>query len=228
MELKKSPQANLESKRNVFVLIGLIISISMCLYGFESTSEVNKIDTFGQRTESSIEEELTPLVRLEEVKPILPPPPKVVDLLVIVDNNTEISEELEILDSEADAQTAITAVMQVTQSKEIDVEDNTIFISVEEKPEFPGGDRALLNFLNLNVKYPTVAQENGIKGTVTVSFVVNKDGSVTDARILRSVDQSLDKEALRVVNCLPKWKPGKQGGKPVRVSFSVPINFKLQ
>jgi protein TonB len=99
---------------------------------------------------------------------------------------------------------------------------------VEEMPEFPGGDAALRNYLATNVKYPTIAQENGIQGKVYVNFVVGKDGSITMAKIARPVDPSLDKEALRVVNCLPKWKPGKQGGKPVRVSYTVPINFQLQ
>jgi protein TonB len=103
-----------------------------------------------------------------------------------------------------------------------------VFISPEEKPEFPGGDAALLNFLSQNIKYPAIAAENGVRGKVTVNFVVNKDGSISDAKILRAVDPALDKEALRVVYSMPRWKPGKQGGKPVRVSFSVPINFVLQ
>ena len=95
-------------------------------------------------------------------------------------------------------------------------------------PEFPGGYRALLNFLAQQIKYPAIAAEVGVQGRVTVNFVVNKDGSISDARIIRGVDQSLDKEALRVIYSMPKWKPGKQGGQPVRVSFNVPINFVLQ
>ena len=95
-------------------------------------------------------------------------------------------------------------------------------------PEFPGGEAALRQFLATAVKYPVIAQENGIQGRVYVTFVVNTDGSITDARIARGVDPSIDKEALRVVNTLPKWKPGKQRGKPVRVSYTVPINFVLQ
>jgi protein TonB len=149
-------------------------------------------------------------------------------MLVIVDDNTEIQDELEIEDSEANDKTAITAVMQVTTKKEEEAEDAPVFFIVEEMPDFPGGQLALRKFIAQAIKYPVIAQENGIQGKVFVNFVVNKDGSVTGAKIARGVDPSLDKEALRVVMSLPKWKPGKQGGKPVRVSYTVPINFVLQ
>ena len=102
------------------------------------------------------------------------------------------------------------------------------FDAVGEKPEFPGGDLALRKFIGSSVKYPVIAQENGIQGKVYVTFVVSKTGKVTNASIARGVDPSLDKEALRVVNALPAWKPGKQRGKPVNVSYTVPINFVLQ
>jgi protein TonB len=101
-------------------------------------------------------------------------------------------------------------------------------VVVEEMPEFPGGVTALRKYLAESVKYPVIAQENGIQGKVYVNFVVNKDGSVSNAKIARGVDPSLDQEALRVVSTLPKWKPGKQRGQPVRVSYTVPINFQLQ
>jgi protein TonB len=95
-------------------------------------------------------------------------------------------------------------------------------------PEFPGGELALRKFIANAIKYPVIAQENGIQGKVYVNFVVDKDGSITAAKIARGVDSSLDKEALRVVNSLPKWKPGMQRGKPVKVSYTVPISFVLQ
>jgi protein TonB len=228
MELKKSSRANLENKRKIFIELGLVISVLICLYGFESTSGVKQVNTLGTLTDQPVEEVLIPLIQEEEKKQVLPPPPKLVDLILLVDNNTEITEELEIIDSEATPETAIYANMQKTDGPEKSIDEEIIFIAPEEKPEFPGGDAALMNFLSQNIKYPPVAADNGIKGKVTVSFVVNKDGSISDARILRSVDQALDKEAIRVVNSMPKWKPGKQSGKPVRVSFSVPINFVLQ
>jgi protein TonB len=229
MELKKSPKADLENKKNIFVQLGLVVSLAICLYGFESTSKVEHIDSLGSMSGQTVEEEIIPITRQDEVKPPPPPPPpKVVDMLVIVDDNTEIDEELEIEDTEATDKTAITAVMQVSTAKEEEAEDAPVFFIVEEMPDFPGGQLALRKFIASAIKYPVIAQENGIQGKVFVNFVVAKDGTVTGAKIARGVDPSLDKEALRVVNSLPKWKPGKQGGKPVRVSYTVPINFVLQ
>lgn len=229
MELKKSPKADLENKKNIFVQLGLVVSLAICLYGFESTNKVEHIDSLGSMSGQTVEEEIIPITRQDEVKPPPPPPPpKVVDMLVIVDDNTEIDEELEIEDTEATDKTAITAVMQVSTAKEEEAEDAAVFFIVEEMPDFPGGQLALRKFIASAIKYPVIAQENGIQGKVFVNFVVAKDGTVTGAKIARGVDPSLDKEALRVVNSLPKWKPGKQGGKPVRVSYTVPINFVLQ
>lgn len=227
METKKSPRADLENKRKIFIELGLIVAIATCLYGFESTTKVNQLISLGTLDKNAVFEELTPLIRFEEVKPIIPPAPKVVDLIKIVENNTNIIEEPDFMDTEADSYTMIYAQPQLFSSKEIDKDDATIFYAAEEMPEFPGGDLALLNFLSKNIKYPAIAAENGIYGKVTVNFVVNKDGSISDAKILRGVDQALDKEAIRVVNSLPRWKPGKQTGKTVRVSYSVPINFVL-
>lgn len=230
MELKKSPKADLENKRNIFVQIGLVVSLAICLYAFDSTSKVKQVDSLGKVQEQAVEEEIIPVTRQEEVKPPPPPPPpKVVDILNIVDNNMDIKDELQIEDTEANDKTAINAVMQVApQEKEKEKEDTQVFFIVEDMPEFPGGMAALQKFIAQAIKYPVIAQENGIQGKVFVNFVVNTDGSVTDAKIARGVDPSLDKEALRVVMTLPKWKPGRQGGKPVRVSYTVPINFQLQ
>ena len=103
-----------------------------------------------------------------------------------------------------------------------------VFEVVEQMPSFPGGDKALLEYLSNNIKYPVVAQENGVQGRVVVSFVVEKDGSITDVKVVRSVDPSLDKEAARVVKSMPRWIPGKQNGSAVRVKYNVPVSFKLQ
>ena len=105
---------------------------------------------------------------------------------------------------------------------------NKVFEVVEEMPHFPGGAAALQAFLSSNTKYPVVAQENGVQGRVTVSFVVERDGSITDVRVVRSVDPSLDREASRVVRSMPRWSPGKQNGSTVRVKYTVPVTFKLQ
>jgi len=108
------------------------------------------------------------------------------------------------------------------------VEDNKIFEVVEQNPTFPGGTAALMSWLSQNIKYPVIAAENGVKGRVIVQFVVEKDGSITDVVVVKSVDPSLDKEATRVIKNMPHWIPGRQNGSPVRVRFTVPVTFTLQ
>ena len=108
------------------------------------------------------------------------------------------------------------------------VEETKIFTVVEQMPMFPGGDAALMGYLRDNMHYPTVAAENGVQGRVIVGFVVERDGSITDVNVLRSVDPSLDREAMRVVKAMPKWTPGKQNGSAVRVKYQVPVTFRLQ
>ncbi len=106
--------------------------------------------------------------------------------------------------------------------------ENKVFDVVEQMPSFPGGNSALMSYLNSNVKYPVVAQENGVQGRVVISFVVEKDGSITDVQVVKSVDPSLDREASRVVHSMPRWNPGKQNGQAVRVKYDVPVSFRLQ
>ena len=108
------------------------------------------------------------------------------------------------------------------------VEETKVFDVVEEMPQFPGGQAALLEYLAKNIKYPVVAEENGVQGRVIVTFVVERDGSITDVKVVKSVDPSLDKEAARVVKSMPKWQPGKQNGSAVRVKYTVPVQFRLQ
>ena len=107
-------------------------------------------------------------------------------------------------------------------------EETKVFDVVEQMPSFPGGPSALFEYLSKNIKYPVVAEENGIQGRVIVSFVVERDGSITDVRVVKSVDPSLDKEAQRVVKSMPRWIPGKQNGSAVRVKYTVPVTFRLQ
>lgn len=106
--------------------------------------------------------------------------------------------------------------------------ENKVFDVVEQMPSFPGGNSALMSYLNSNVKYPVVAQENGVQGRVVISFVVERDGSITDVQVVKSVDPSLDREASRVVRSMPRWNPGKQNGQAVRVKYDVPVSFRLQ
>ena len=229
MELKKTPKADLELKKNVFFMVGLVVSLGIMLVAFEWTAKPEKADSLGTMNAVNVEDEIIPITREQEIKPPPPPPPpKVIEVLNIVDDDVKIDDELQIEDSEADDKTLITAAPVVTAAKEVEEEETQVFFIVEDMPEFPGGEMALRAYIANAIKYPVIAQENGIQGKVYVTFVVGKDGSVSNATIARGVDPSIDKEALRVVNSLPAWKPGKQRGKPVNVSYTVPINFVLQ
>lgn len=229
MEQKKSPKADLESKRNIFFMLGLVIALGSTLFAFEWTTKPTKAESLGIMNSMEIDEEIIPITREPEVKPPPPPPlQKVVEILNIVDDDIEIDDELEIEDSEADDETIIEVNPFVEVVDEIEVAEDDIFYTVEEPVEFPGGDQALYNYISTHVNYPVIAQENGIKGKVYVKFVVNEEGKASGAEIIRGVDTSLDKEALRVINSLPKFKPGKQRGRPVKVYFSAVINFQLQ
>lgn len=229
MEVKKSPKADLESKKNVFALFGLVVALGLVFVAFNWSSTVKQAQDLGQVVEQEVEDEMIPVTRQEEVKPPPPPPPpKTFDVLNIVEDDTEIDEELEMEDSEIDENTAIDVAPVLTEDEEEDDAEAPVFVVVEDMPLFPGGDLALRKWINKQVKYPVIAQENGIQGKVYISFVVNKQGRVEAARVARGVDPALDKEALRVINSMPSWKPGKQRGKPVKVSFTVPINFVLQ
>lgn len=229
MEQKKSPKADLENKRNLLLWIGLVVALGITLLAFEWTAKPSKADSLGTIQAQEVEEEIIPITREQEIKPPPPPPPpKVIEVLNIVDDDVEIEDELEIEDTEADDETIIdVAPVVVAEAEEVE-EETEVFFIVEDMPEFPGGELALRKWIANEIKYPVIAQENGIQGKVYVTFVVGKDGSVNNATVARGVDPSLDKEALRVVNALPKWKPGKQRGKPVNVSYTVPINFVLQ
>jgi periplasmic protein TonB len=228
MEAKKTPKADLENKRNVLLMLGLVVALGITLAAFEYTSSPKKTESLGQIQMQDIEEEIIPITREPEVKPPPPPPPQVVEVLNIVDDDIEIEDELQIEDSEVTENMIIDVAPVIQTKREEEAKEEEVFFIVEDMPEFPGGEAALRQFLATSVKYPVIAQENGIQGRVYVTFVVDADGSVSNARIARGVDPSLDKEALRVVGLLPKWKPGRQRGKPVRVSYTVPINFQLQ
>jgi protein TonB len=228
MELKKSKNADLENKKNTFLLFGLVIALGLVLVAFEWKTNSFSDFSLGEIQSQEVEEEIIPITRQEEIKPPPPPPPKIIEVLNIVDNDSEIDEELEIEDSEADDETIVDIAPIIMTTDEEDEEEETVFLIVEEQPEFPGGIKALYSYINKTVSYPVIAQENGIQGKIFLRFVVNVDGSVADATVTRGVDMMLDKEALRVVNSLPKFKPGKQRGRPVRVFFNASINFQLQ
>ena len=220
METKKTPKANLENKRPTWLLVGYVTVLAFMFVAFEWTRDI-RVDTSGRIAENVF-------TRQPEVTP--PPPPQVTpinDVLTIIDDDAT-AEETNFASSEETGEDVVIKHIPVTVDEEVVVEDE-IFVIVEENPQFPdGGTAGLLQYLGKNIKYPTIPQENGTQGRVTVQFVVNKDGSIVDVKVIRGVDPYLDKEAVRVISTMPKWIPGKQRGVPVRCKFTVPVTFKLQ
>jgi protein TonB len=228
METKKTPKANLENKRPTWLLVGYVTVLAFMFVAFEWTRDV-RVDTSGRITENVFEQDMEiPLTRQPEVTP--PPPPQVTpinDVLTIIDDDAT-AEETNFASLEETGEDVVIKHIPVTVDEEVVMEDD-IFVVVEENPQFPnGGTAGLLQYLGKNIKYPTIPQENGTQGRVTVQFVVNKDGSIVDVKVIRGVDPYLDKEAVRVISTMPKWIPGKQRGVPVRCKFTVPVTFKLQ
>lgn len=227
MEIKKSPKANLERKKTIFFEIGLVLALAILLLAFSWKVETKVEEGFVSPPEEEVEEEIIPITQ-QMLKPPPPPPPapRLTDLIDIVEDDTNIDEQLEIEDAEADVENK--GPVDYTDYGEYGDEDTgetEIFQVVEDMPSFPGN---LNKWLSQNLKYPMIAQENGIQGQVILQFVVGKDGAISDVQVVRGVDPSLDKEAVRVVKAMPKWKPGKQRGKPVLVRFTLPISFKLK
>jgi len=225
MEAKKTPKADLESKRTLFVQIGLIVALAAMLVAFEwKTYDIKQTD-LGGRTAEKVEEDLIEITN--QNKPPPPPaPPPTTTLINIVDDDIEVETDLNI-DAEATELTEIPEYTPIASNEEEEVAEAEIFTVVEESPSFPGGDEARIRFLTENIKYPQIARESSIQGTVYVTFVVEKNGNVTDVRVLRGIGGGCDEEAVRVIKAMPKWSPGKQRGKPVRVQFNMPIKFTL-
>nr|WP_319401176.1 energy transducer TonB [uncultured Carboxylicivirga sp.] len=227
MEIKKSKKADLERKRAMFFQIGLIVTLGLVLVAFEWTSSEKAIGDKGWVEEEVVEEEVAPITRQEEVKPPPPPPPpQMSDVIEIVDNDVELDEELVIEDTDVDEDYEVDLSQLDTEEEESG--DPLPFFVLEDKPVFPGGEKALLKYLSTHVKYPVICQENGIQGTVSVSFVISETGKVTNVVATRAPDANLEREAIKVVASMPDWKPGKQRGRAVKVAYTVPVRFRLQ
>ena len=226
METKKSQKADLERRRPILLSVGMVLSLSFVLFAFSWKTPVKKAVELNAVGWEVPDEFIIPSTK---EKKEFAPPVQIVLEFKLVDDNLEIDEpDLEIFNTEiTDEGIDVNALINMRKDEKNDI-DEKVYVFVDEMPEFPGGMGALLSFIGRTVKYPVVAQENGLQGKVYINFVINTDGFVSDARVVRGVDASLDKEALRVVNSLPKWKPGKQSGRAVRVSFNVPISFVLQ
>jgi protein TonB len=214
MEPKKNPEISLEKKKGLFFQIGLVIALLIVLGAFEYKSYEKSVYNLGSLNIDDLEEEIIPITK-QELKPPPPPPPPP-EVIEIVEDDVVIEDEIDLEDTESDEDLEI-----------VEEDDDEVFMVVENMPEFPGGDLGLMKYIQRNVKYPPIAKEYNITGKVFISFVVDRSGSVTNVKVVRGVDKNLDAEAVRVIKSLPKYKPGKQRGKAVKVMFTVPINFTL-
>ncbi len=230
MEVKKTPKADLQNKKTLFREIGLVAVLGILLLAFEwSTSE--KKETIDLTQEAvAVEEEIIPITQeQQELPPEMPKIPVLSDVIDIVDDDIEIKDDL-LINLEDNANLGVEIQDYVAEVVEEVVEEEAIpFALVEEKPGFQGGDpNAFSKWVNSRLVYPEIAKENGVQGKVTLQFTVNTDGSVSNVKVLRGVDPSLDKEAVRIVSSSPKWTPGKQRDKAVKVTYTFPVIFQLR
>ena len=229
MEIKKSEKANLENKKLLFVEIGLVISLAITLFAFEWTSTETEVAMLDDTQEIVLEEEIIPIT--QEAPPPPPAAPKIPvlsDQIDIVDDEIEVDDDL-FMNLEDDSSLGVEIMDYVEVEEEVVEEEAIPFQLVEEKPSFQGGDaNQFSKWVNQRLVYPEIAKENGVQGRVTLQFTVEKDGTVTKVKVLRGVDPSLDKEAVRVVSMSPKWSPGKQRDRAVPVTYTFPVIFQLR
>ncbi|MBE6335278.1 MAG: energy transducer TonB [Lentimicrobiaceae bacterium] len=228
MEIKKSPKADLEGKKLTFTLVGLVITLLLVWRVFEYKSYDKRSLEGLQQTVEVIEEEMVEITKQEQPK-VQPPAPKPqVTQIQIVEDDVEVEDDIDINAEVSQEEVLEVYEYQPPEIEEEEIVEAEIFIVVEEMPEFPGGPAKMLEYIQKNIKYPMMARESDIQGRVFVNFVVEPDGSISNVNVMRGIGGGCDEEAVRVVQSMPKWKPGKQRGSAVRCSFTVPIIFKLQ
>ncbi len=238
MEAINAVNDDLRGQKTTGILIGYILTLALMFVAFEYTQRDVVVQEEERIYDMVMEEDMIPITQQQEV--MAPPPaaaPKVIDPIInIVDNNTDLPEkEVETTEeinqaivSTPGTGAASTAVATGPVGPVVEeVDDDRIFDVVEENAQFPGGDEACMKWLHDHIKYPSICQEQGVQGRVIVAFVVNKDGSIVDVKVLRSPDQHLSDEAVRVVKQMPKWKPARQGNRSVRSRFNLPVMFRL-
>jgi protein TonB len=228
MEPKKSEKANLENKKTLFLQIGIIVALLISLLAFDWTTGDRGASAFDGMTEQAMEEEQIPVT--EEIPPEQAPPPEVTvtDLFEIVENDVVLNTDVRFDDDETSEDKVVEIYAPVIQA-EAEATEEEIFVIVEDMPTFKGGDiNKFREWVQKRVRYPELAAENGIQGRVFITFVVETSGAVSNVSITRSVDALLDEAAKEAVAASPKWEPGMQRGRPVRVRYSIPIIFQLQ
>ena len=231
MEIKKSEKASLENKRLLFTEIGLIAALLIVWGAFSYSTKEKKVALFEEINEEVAVEEEIPITQENT-----PPPPETPDVPVLSDQIDIVDDEITVDDNmflnlEDDSSIGI-EIMDYVEAvvEEEEVEEEAIpFQLVEEKPKFQGGDaNDFTRWVNSRLQYPEIAKENGVQGRVTLQFTVNADGSVANVKVLRGVDPSLDQEAVRVVSSSPKWTPGRQRDRAVKVTYTFPVVFQLR
>ena len=230
MEIKKTAKANLENKKLLFTEIGLVVSLLAVWGAFEYTSKEKKDSSDWTAETVVIEEEMVPIT--EDT----PPPPEAApnipvlsDQIDIIDDDIKLDDDT-FMNLEDDANMGVEIMDYVEAVEEEVIEEEEIpFQLVEQKPSFQGGDaNEFSKWVNSRLVYPEIAKENGVQGRVTLQFTVNADGSVSNVKVLRGVDSALDKEAVRVVSSSPKWTPGRQRDRAVKVTYIFPVIFQLR
>ena len=230
MEIKKSEKASLENKKLLFTEIGLVTALLVTWGAFEYSSKEQQVAVLEDTTQVLVEEEM---VAIQNETP--PPPPEAPNIPVLSDQIDIVDDDIKLDDDMfmnlEDDNTGV-EIMDYKEAEvvEEEVEEEAIpFQLVEQKPSFNGGDaNEFSKWVNSKLVYPEIAKENGVQGRVTLQFTVNPDGSVSNVKVLRGVDSSLDKEAVRVVSSSPKWKPGKQRDRAVKVTYTFPVIFQLR
>ena len=228
MELKKNPKADLEKRRGLYLEIGLVVILAAALIAFNVKS-YDKDDAKGFEREV-IEEVEEQIIQTDIQDPPPPPPPETPEVTTVIEVVSDDKEDVKEVNfsTEVTDDTKNIEIVPVVIDEEEEVIEEQIFSVVENEPEFPGGMEALYKYLAQNIKYPQLARENGITGKVYVTFVVEKDGSIANPKVLRDIGGGCGAEAIRVVKAMPKWSPGKQRGKAVRVQFNLPVSFNLK
>ena len=229
MEVKKSEKASLENKRLLFVEFGFVVSLLIVLIAFEWSSKDKKVSTLQADNQELVEEEIIPItLDTPPPPPEMPKIPLLSDQIDIIDDNIKVDDNL--INLEDNSNLGVQIMDYVEEVKEEAVEEEAIpFQLVEQKPSFNGGDaNEFSKWGNERLVYPEIAKENGVQGRVMLQFTVNTDGTVSNVKVLRGVDPALDKEAVRVVKMSPKWKPGKQRDRAVKVNYTFPVIFQLR
>ena len=229
MEIKKSEKASLENKRLLFIEVGLVAALLVVLAGFESSTRAREVAVLQGNTRIDDDDDIF-AVTLETPPPApeVPALPMLSDELEIVDDNVLVDLEFQSLE-DADVPVDIREYIHQEVIQE-EVEEEVIFVgAVEEKPTFNGGDaNEFSKWVNSRLVYPEIAKENGVEGRVTLQFTIDKDGRLGDVKVLSAPDKTLADEAVRVVSASPKWKPGKQRDRAVKVSYTFPVIYKLR